>query len=62
MNFLLRIYNIDICYCCALAIGTGSSSNNILNFKLVHLGVYMVKLCHEKKLILRCILPSPPKN
>ena len=38
----------------------GSSSNNILNFKLVRLGVYMVKLCHEKMLILRCILP--PKN
>ena len=39
---------------------TGSSSNNILNFKVVRLGVYMVKLCHEKMLILRCILP--PKN
>ena len=39
---------------------TGSSSNNILNFKLVCLGVYMVKRCHEKMLILRCILP--PKN
>ena len=38
-----------------------SSSNNILNSKLVRLGVYMVKLCHEKMLILRCILPPPPK-
>ena len=43
-------------------IGTGSSSNNILNFKLVRLGVYMVKLCHEKMLILGCILPPPPKK
>ena len=38
------------------------SSNNILNFKLVRLGVYMVKLCHEKMLILRCILPPPQKK
>ena len=44
-----------------IAIGTGSSSNNILNFKLVCLGVYMVKLCHGTMLILRCIL-SPPKK
>ena len=35
----------------------GSFSNNILNFKLVRLGEYMVKHCHEKMLILRCILP-----
>ena len=45
----------------------GSFSNNSLNFKLVCLGVYMVKLCHEKMLILRCILPQkikppPEKN
>ena len=40
----------------------GSSSNNILNFKLVRLGVYMVKLCDEKMLILRCILPPPPQK
>ena len=39
---------------------TGPSSNNILNFKLVCLGVYMVKLCHEKMLILKCI--PPPKK
>ena len=49
-------------YCCALAIGTGSSSNYILNFKLVCLGVYMVKLCHVEMLTLRCILPPPPKK
>ena len=42
----------------ALAIGTGSSSNIILNCNLVRLGVYMVKLCHEKMPILRCILPK----
>ena len=41
---------------------TGSSSNNILNFKLVRLGVYMVKLCHEKMLILRCISPPQKKK
>ena len=43
---------------CALAISTGSSLNTILNCKLVRLGVYMVKLCHEKMLISRCILPK----
>ena len=39
----------------------GSSSNNNLNFKLVRLGVYMEKHCHEKMLILRCNSPPPPK-
>ena len=33
---------------------------NILNFKYVRLGLYMVKLCNEEMLILRCILPPPP--
>ena len=51
-----------MCYCCALAIVTWSSSNNILNFKLVRLGLYMVKLCHEKMRILRSILPPPKKK
>ena len=41
---------------------TGSSSNNILNFNLVRLGVHMVKLCHEKMRILRSILPPPQKK
>ena len=41
-----------------IAIGTGSTWNNILNFKLVRLEVYMVKLCHEKMLILRCTLEN----
>ena len=43
-----------------IAIGTGSSSNNILNFKLVR-KTLVVKLCHGKMLILRCIL-SPLKK
>ena len=42
-----------------MPIGTGSPSNNILNFKLVRLEV---KLFHEKILILRCILPPPKKK
>ena len=29
-------------------IGTGSSSNIILTCNLMRLGVYMVKICHEK--------------
>ena len=37
-----------------IAIGTGSSSNNILNVKLVRFGAYIVRL--EKMLFLRCIL------
>ena len=39
-----------------IAIVTGSSLNNILNFKLV------VKLCHKKMRILRSILPPPKKK
>ena len=53
----INLNNID-----NIAIVTGSSSNNILNFNLVRLGVYMVKLCHEKMRILRSILPPPPKK
>ena len=34
----------------------GASSNINLNCNLARFGVYMVKLCHEKMLILRCIL------
>ena len=64
VNFLLRKYiykylnNIDMILLRTSYIGTGSSSNIILNCKLVRLGVHMVKLCHEKMLILRCILPQ----
>ena len=45
-------------YCCALVIGTEASSNFILNCNLVRFGAYVVKLCHEEMLILRCILPQ----
>ena len=42
---------------------TGTSSNTILDYNLVRFGVCMIKLCHERMLILRCILPPPlPKN
>ena len=39
-------------------IGTGASINFILNRNLVRFGVDMVKLCREKTLILRCIIPT----
>ena len=58
----IKLNNIDMLLLRTIAIGTGFSSNNILNFKLVHLGVYMVKLCQEKMLILRCILLPPQKK
>ena len=38
---------------------TGTSSNTILDYNLVRFGVCMIKLCHERMLILRCILPPP---
>ena len=62
VNFLLRkhnyLNNIDIWYCCGhAAICRGTSSNTILNYNLVHFGVCMIKLRHERMLILRCILP-----
>ena len=41
----------------------GASSNIILNCNLVRFGVYMVKRCHEKMIILCCIFlkkPEPP--
>ena len=42
-------------YCCVPAIYTGASSNVVF-------GVYMIKLRHEKMLILRCTpSPSPGK-
>ena len=42
-------------------IGTGSSSNIILTCNLVRLGVYMVKICHEKMLTLE-MYPSKILN
>ena len=68
MNFLLRKYynylnNIDIIwYCFGLAICTGTSSNTILDYNLVRFGVCMIKLRHERMLILRCILPPKKLN
>ena len=46
----------------ATSICTGASLNTILNYNLVRFGVCMIKLRHERMLILilRCILP--PKN
>ena len=41
---------------------TGTSSNTILDYNLVRFGVCMIKLCHKRMLILRCILPPLPKN
>ena len=45
----------------------GTFSNTILDCNLVRFGVYMIKLRHERMLILRCILPPkitelPPKK
>ena len=59
MNFLLRKYynylnNIDMAL---LELCTGASSNTILDYNLVRFGVCMIKLRHERMLILRCILP-----
>ena len=36
---------------------TGTSSKTILDYNLVRFGVCMIKLRHERMLILRCILP-----
>ena len=44
----------------------GASSNTILNYNLVRFGVCMIKLRHERMLILRCIFPKktelPPEK
>ena len=41
---------------------TGASLNTILDYNLVRFGVCMIKLRHERMLILRCILPPPQKK
>ena len=41
---------------------TRTSSNTILDYNLVRFGVCMIKLRHERMLILRLILPPPPKK
>ena len=45
-----------------IAICTGASSNAILGYNLVRFGVCMIKLRHERMLILRCILLPPKKK
>ena len=44
----------------------GASSNTILDYNVVRFGVCMIKLRHERMLILRCILPPntelPPEK
>ena len=40
----------------------GASWNTILNYNLVRFGVCMIKLRHEKMLILRCNLPPKKLN
>ena len=40
-----------------IAICTGTSSSTSLDYNLVRFGVCMIKLRHERMLILRCILP-----
>ena len=40
---------------------TRTSSSTSLDYNLVRFGVCMIKLRHERMLILRCILP-PQKN
>ena len=61
---LKKIYlnNIDMVLLRTRAIGTGASSNFNLNCNLARFGVHMVKLSHEKMLILRCIPPPPQKK
>ena len=41
---------------------TGTSSNTILDYNLVRFGVCMIKLRHERMLILRLILPPQKKK
>ena len=66
MQYIFKSY---LWYCCALyGTCTGDSDLEVyFNCNLVRLGVYMVKLCHKKMLILRCILlkkteSAPEKN
>ena len=65
MNFLLRkhynyLNNIDMVLLRTSYICTGTSSNTILDYNLVRFGVCMIKLRHERMLILD--VSFPPKN
>ena len=55
-NYVNNIH-VDMVYCFGLAICMGVSSNTILNYNLVRFEVCMIKLRHERMLILRCTLP-----
>ena len=63
---LKKIYNylnnIDMVLLRTSYICTGTSSKTILDYNLVRFGVCMIKLRHERMLILRCILPPPKKT
>ena len=66
VNFLLRKYynylnNIDMALL-RISYMYGTSSNTILDYNLMRFGVCIIKLRHERMLILRCILPPPKKN
>ena len=39
-----------------------ASSNTILDYNLVRFGICMIKLRHERMLILRCTPSFPPKT
>ena len=65
--FILRKYynylnNIDVVLHRTSYICTGASSNTISDYNLVRFGVCMIKLRHERMLILRCILPPKKLN
>ena len=67
VNFLLRkhynyLNNIDMVLLRTSNIYTGTSSNTILDYNLVRFGVCMIKLRHERMLILRIILPPKKLN
>ena len=59
-----KAYYLFTCTCVSINsfhshshICTGASSNTILDYNLVRFGVCIIKLCHERMLILTCILP-----
>ena len=60
VNFLLKYYNylnnIDMVLL-RTSYMYGASSNTILDYNLVRFRVCMIKLRHERMVILRCIIP-----
>ena len=66
-SFLLRKYysylnNIDMALLRTSYMYGGFLEYYILDYNLVRFGVCMIKLRHERMLILRCIDPSPKKT